>query len=215
VTALARAGQPEPEQVAAGQAAGQLHEHIGEVHLGLRARLLGLRHEPGHPGLLSPDLRGDELRPPQVHVLGHRRIRHPGVMLSLTQVVPGRAGAALTKPGRASTARWCGSGERGGKEYARNRRYYVLHKRHRLEPGGSGPGAARPAGRDAAGTSGACWLPRAGRPRGRSAAYSWRGRWDTAGLLLRRANDSEHGNRPGWFPAAGIRPAGRDRRADR
>jgi hypothetical protein len=41
-------------------------------------------------------------------------------------VVPGRAGAALTKPGRASTARWGGPGERGGKEYARNRRCYVL-----------------------------------------------------------------------------------------
>jgi hypothetical protein len=30
--------------------------------------------------------------------------------------------AALTKPGRASTARWSGPGERCGKEYARNRR---------------------------------------------------------------------------------------------
>jgi hypothetical protein len=26
-------------------------------------------------------------------------------------------GAALTKPGRVSTARWCGSGERDGEEY--------------------------------------------------------------------------------------------------
>jgi len=39
--------------------------------------------------------------------------------------VPGRVGAALTKPGRISTARWFGSGERDGKEYARNPRYYV------------------------------------------------------------------------------------------
>src|SRR6266567_2593997 len=31
------------------------------------------------------------------------------------------AGAALTKPGRASTARWSGSGKRDGEEYARNR----------------------------------------------------------------------------------------------
>jgi len=31
----------------------------------------------------------------------------------------------LTKPGRARTARWCGSGERDGKEYERNPRYYV------------------------------------------------------------------------------------------
>ncbi len=28
-----------------------------------------------------------------------------------------RVGAALTKPGRVSTARWCGSGERDGEEY--------------------------------------------------------------------------------------------------
>jgi hypothetical protein len=41
---------------------------------------------------------------------------------SLIRVVPGRVGAALTKPGRASTARWCGSGEHDAEEYARNRR---------------------------------------------------------------------------------------------
>ena len=44
---------------------------------------------------------------------------------SLIRVVPGRAGAALTKPGRVSTARWGGPGERGAEEYARNRRLYV------------------------------------------------------------------------------------------
>ncbi len=40
---------------------------------------------------------------------------------SLIRVMTERAGAALTKPGRASTARWSGSGERNGEEYARNR----------------------------------------------------------------------------------------------
>jgi len=50
------------------------------------------------------------------------------------------------------------------------------------------PDAARPADSDAAGTSGARCSSRAGRPRGRPAAYPCRGRWDTAGLLLRRAN---------------------------
>jgi len=44
-----------------------------------------------------------------------------GVEGSLTRVVPERAGAALTKPGRFSTVRWAGSGKRDGKEYARNR----------------------------------------------------------------------------------------------
>src|SRR3954449_2889229 len=39
--------------------------------------------------------------------------------------MPGWVGAALTKPGRISTARWFGSGERDGKEYPRNPRYYV------------------------------------------------------------------------------------------
>jgi len=39
--------------------------------------------------------------------------------------MPGRVGAALTKPGRTSTARWCWSGEREGEEYERNRRCYV------------------------------------------------------------------------------------------
>ena len=35
--------------------------------------------------------------------------------------------AALTKPGRVSTARWCGPGERGGKAYVRNRRKTLLN----------------------------------------------------------------------------------------
>jgi hypothetical protein len=61
--------------------ASQLDEHVGEVHLGLGAWLFGLRHEPGHPGRLRPLPPGDDLRPPPVHVLAHRRIRHPRVML--------------------------------------------------------------------------------------------------------------------------------------
>src|SRR6185312_13840483 len=44
-----------------------------------------------------------------------------GAEASLIRVVPGVAGAALTDPGRASTARWFGFGERDGEEYARNR----------------------------------------------------------------------------------------------
>ena len=52
---------------------------------------------------------------------------------SLTREVPGRVGAAPTKPGRASTARWCGFGERDGVEHARNQREYVPRKVNRLE----------------------------------------------------------------------------------
>jgi hypothetical protein len=62
---------------------------------------------------------------------------------SLTWEVPGRVGAALTKPGRASIARWCGFGERDEEEYARNQRYYAPRKVNRLKPGGYGPGAVR------------------------------------------------------------------------
>jgi hypothetical protein len=70
---------------------------------------------------------------------------------SLIRVVAGRAGAALTKPGRSSTARWGGSGERGGKEYARNRRFTSFNQAHRVKPGGYGPGAARTAAREGGG----------------------------------------------------------------
>ena len=41
---------------------------------------------------------------------------------SLSRGTPGKAEAALTTTGRASTARWCGSGKRDGKVYARNQR---------------------------------------------------------------------------------------------
>jgi hypothetical protein len=39
--------------------------------------------------------------------------------------MPERVGAAPTKPGRTSTARWCGFGERDEEEYERNQRRYV------------------------------------------------------------------------------------------
>src|SRR3954463_8551675 len=61
--------------------------------------------------------------------------------------VPGWVGAALTKPERASTARWFGFGERDGKEYARNPRYYVSQVstgRNLADMAGSG---AQPVGR--------------------------------------------------------------------
>lgn len=61
-------------------------------------------------------LSGGERPPPS-----GRRSGPAGAEGRLIREVPGRLGAALTKPGRASTARWCGSGERDRKEYARNR----------------------------------------------------------------------------------------------
>jgi hypothetical protein len=62
---------------------------------------------------------------------------------SRSREVPGWVGAAPTKPGRASTARWCGFGERDGVEYERNQREYVLRKVNRLKSGGYGLGAVR------------------------------------------------------------------------
>src|SRR5690242_8809165 len=83
-------------------------------------------------------------------------------------------GAALTKPGRVSTARWCGSGERDGEEYARNRRVTAPLCDTGSKPGGSGPGAARTCRLVWAGNSwgGRHELP--GRLRGKTAAYSQR-----------------------------------------
>jgi hypothetical protein len=85
---------------------------------------------------------------------------------SLTWVPPGGGQAALTRPGRVSTASWRGFGERDGKEYARNRRL----RPSKLGPArtwwlGAASGARPPMSR---GTLG--WVQRlAGRPR-RSAA---------------------------------------------
>ena len=47
---------------------------------------------------------------------------------SLIRVTPGRVGAALTTPGRSSTARWGGSGKRDEEEYARNRRFTSFNR---------------------------------------------------------------------------------------
>ena len=51
---------------------------------------------------------------------------------SLIREVLGRAGAVLTTPGRAGTARRCGFGKRDGKEYTRNRRQ-SLSRPNRLQ----------------------------------------------------------------------------------
>jgi hypothetical protein len=49
-----------------------------------------------------------------------------------------------------------------------------------------------------------------------SAAYPWRGRWDTVGLLLRQTKHSERGNHLAWDSGrVGIQPSVRDRRTDR
>lgn len=58
---------------------------------------------------------------------------------SLIRETPERVGAALTKPGRVSTAEWCGSGKRGTKVDVRNQWSKPLELMRRLELGGYGP----------------------------------------------------------------------------
>ncbi len=71
-----------------------------------------------------------------------------------------------TKPGCARTARWRGFGERGGVEYARNQREYLLRKVNRLQSRGYGSGAVRTCSVVLGqGTSGPACGCRSGRPR--------------------------------------------------
>ena len=100
----------------------------------------------------------------------HREPRRSGASVadgSLNREVSARARAAVTKPGRPSTARWVGSGERDAEVYERNRRLRPVMS-HRLEPGGSGPVAAR-----------ICLLQGGGELPGRSVLAGPRGRGES------------------------------------
>ena len=106
----------------------------------------------------------------------------------------GRVGAVLTTTGRAGTARRPGSGKQGEKAYERNQRVR-LRKRC---AGSNLVDLGRSAVHDRlltvdsdAGTDGP-----ARRPRGRAAAYSWRGCRGIAGRLPRPAVNGERGKRP-------------------
>jgi hypothetical protein len=58
----------------------------------------------------------------------HREPRRSGASVaggSLTREMSVRVGAAATKPGRSSTARWVGSGKRDAEVYERNRRFFL------------------------------------------------------------------------------------------
>jgi hypothetical protein len=59
------------------------------------------------------------------HHRGSGRSRGREAGGSLAGETPGRAGAALTKPCRVSTAGWRGRGERAGEVYERNRRHHL------------------------------------------------------------------------------------------
>jgi hypothetical protein len=64
------------------------------------------------------------------HHCGRCRSRGRGAEGSPTGEASGRAGAALTKPCRVSTVRWCGCGERAEEVYARNRCQHLCPARN-------------------------------------------------------------------------------------
>jgi hypothetical protein len=94
--------------------------------------------------------------------------------------------AAPTTTGRASTVRWSGSGKRDGKVYERNQRLNAPQENPPAQTWQIWAGQQRVS---------ASWcgeLPgrlasSAGRPRGKPAAYSWRGCRGKAGHLTRQA----------------------------
>jgi hypothetical protein len=106
----------------------------------------------------------------------------------------GRVGAVLTTTGRAGTARRPGSGKQGEKAYERNQRVR-LRKRcagsNLVDLGRSAVHDRRLMVDSDTGTDGP-----ARRPRGRAAAYSWRGCRGIAGRLPRPAVTGERGKRP-------------------
>jgi hypothetical protein len=106
----------------------------------------------------------------------------------------GRVGAVLTTTGRAGTARRPGSGKQGEKAYERNQRVR-LRKRcagsNLVDLGRSAVHGRLLTVDSDAGTDGP-----ARRPRGRAAAYSWRGCRGIAGRLPRPAVTGERGKRP-------------------
>jgi hypothetical protein len=88
------------------------------------------------------DLERHEALPDRAVMKGHRRRPVAAGRLKLRAARPlGRGGgwtAALTTTGRASTARWSGSGKQDGEAYVRNQRLNAPQETHQLEPGGSG-----------------------------------------------------------------------------
>ena len=135
---------------------------------------------------------------------------------SLIRGTPVRVEAVLTKPGRVGTARRRGFGERDEKVYERNQCVKLRKRRADSNLADLGQSAAHICPEVGMGDSEAGMDRPVRRPRGRSAAYSWRCRWGRVGLLLHRAGHSEHGNRPTPPPhSSGTQRGGVDRGVDR
>ena len=94
--------------------------------------------------------------------------------------------AAPTTTGRASTVRWSGSGKRDGKVYVRNQRSNAPQENPPARTWQIWAGQQRASARWRGELLGRLASP-ARRPRGRPAAYSWRGCRGIAGHLTRQA----------------------------
>jgi hypothetical protein len=119
---------------------------------------------------------------------------------SLIRETPGRVGAVLTTTGRVGTARRRGSGKRDEKVYERNQRVKSRKRRADSNLVDLGRCAVRVRYEHVTGDSGAGMDRPVRRPRGRAAAYSWRGGRGIAGHLPRRSVRGERGNHP-WSPS--------------
>jgi hypothetical protein len=115
---------------------------------------------------------------------------------SLIRGTPVRAEAVLTKPGRVGTARRRGFGERDEKAYERNQCVKLRKRRADSNLADLGRSAAHIRPEVGMGDSEAGMDRPVRRPRGRSAAYSWRGCRGLAGRLPRRSVHGERGNHP-------------------
>ena len=109
---------------------------------------------------------------------------------------PVRAEAVLTKPGRVGAARRRGFGERDEKVYERNQCVKLRKRRADSNLADLGRSAAHTRPESRMGDSEAGMDRPVRRPRGRSAAYSWRGCRGLAGRLPRRSVHRERGNHP-------------------
>ena len=127
---------------------------------------------------------------------------------SLIRGTPVRAEAVLTKPGRVGTARRRGFGERDEKVYERNQCVKLRKRRADSNLADLGRSAAHTRPETGRGDFEAGMDRPVRRPRGRSAAYSWRCCRGLAGRLPRRSVHGERGNHPRSPFPPGRQPGG-------
>jgi hypothetical protein len=119
---------------------------------------------------------------------------------SLIRETPGRVGSSPDNDGARRHCQTRGSGKRDEKVYERNQRVKSRKRRADSNLVDLGRCVVRVRCEHGAGDSGAGMFRPVRRPRGKAAAYSWRGGRDIAGHLPRRSVRGERGNHP-WSPS--------------